>query len=110
MNQNQTVRYICRTNEISRKKPFVFQVSEMEQLVVFQSEGEYYAVENRCPHAGAFLHEGLVEKRVLTCIWHGWRFDLESGQSLDEYWARLKTYPILVREGKLYLAEVDSTG
>jgi nitrite reductase/ring-hydroxylating ferredoxin subunit len=96
-------KYMCNTSDISPKKPFIFNLTENEQLVVFQLEQKYYALENRCPHAGARLHEGTIEGKVLTCIWHGWRFDLESGQSLNEYWARLKTYTLRVRKNKIYL-------
>jgi nitrite reductase/ring-hydroxylating ferredoxin subunit len=96
-------KYICQTTDISPKKPYIFNVKNNEQIVIFQVEQKYYAVENRCPHAGGLLHEGIKEGQILTCIWHGWQFDLESGQSIDKYWARIKTYGLNVRNNEVYL-------
>lgn len=96
-------KFICRTTDISQGNPYIFNLEDKQQIVIFRVEQNYYAVENRCPHAGAFLHEGILEGQVLTCIWHGWKFDLESGHSLTEYWARLKTYQLKVKNDELYL-------
>ncbi|GAB4364692.1 MAG: Rieske (2Fe-2S) protein [Calditrichia bacterium] len=95
--------FICSTDSLSENKPFVFNLSPDEQIVIFQTSKGYYAIGNRCPHAGALLHEGLVEGTVLTCAWHGWKFDLESGQCLTEYWATVQTYPLEVKENKIFL-------
>ena len=100
-------KYICRTADISSENPYVFNLDDNQQIVIFQVDQNYYALENRCPHAGAFLHEGIIEGHVLTCIWHGWKFDLESGQSLNEYWARLKTYNLKVKDNEVYLVVAE---
>ena len=42
-------------------------------------DGEVYAFDNHCPHAGNPLCEGDVVGRTLVCAFHGWRFDLETG-------------------------------
>jgi len=39
----------------------------------------YYAVDNRCPHAGGKLSEGKLEDTVVTCPKHGSQFDLKGG-------------------------------
>ncbi len=95
--------YVCKTSELSSGEPFVFDLNDNEQIVIFKTDSGYFAVENRCPHAGAFLDEGEVNGNILTCIWHGWRFDLETGQSLEAYWARVKTYKILLKENALFV-------
>jgi len=96
-------KQICKTTDISPEKPYLYNLSEDEQIVIFQSDQSYYALENRCPHAGAYLHEGMVEGGILTCIWHGWKFDLETGQSINEYWARVKTYSLAVEKKAIFL-------
>ncbi len=95
--------YICQISQITPKKPYRFNLNPAEQIVIFQTASGYFALENRCPHAGAALHEGIMENNILTCHWHGWQFDVETGQSLNEYWVRLKTYSVLVEKGGLYV-------
>ncbi|MBV9359631.1 MAG: Rieske 2Fe-2S domain-containing protein [Chloroflexi bacterium] len=42
-------------------------------------DGSFFAVDNNCPHNGGPLAKGALEGRVLTCPWHGWRWDVASG-------------------------------
>jgi nitrite reductase/ring-hydroxylating ferredoxin subunit len=49
---------------------------------VFNIDGSYYAVSDRCSHGRASLSEGTIVDRetcILECPWHGGRFDLKSG-------------------------------
>lgn len=46
-------------------------------LVVWQSEDGYGALADICPHRGAPLSEGCVEKAAIACPYHGWQFDTE---------------------------------
>ncbi len=49
-------------------------------LALFNIGGTFYAVDNRCTHVGGPLGEGAVEGSVVTCPWHGSRFDVKTGQ------------------------------
>ncbi|WP_270933644.1 Rieske (2Fe-2S) protein [Falsiroseomonas oryzae] len=67
------------------------------EIAVFNVKGEFFALFNRCPHEGAPLCKGqvvsLVESdepgtyrmsrqgELLRCPWHGWEFDIRTGQS-----------------------------
>lgn len=51
------------------------------QLALFCVEGTYYAIDNTCPHRGGPLGEGEMNGTVVTCPWHGWEFDVTTGQS-----------------------------
>lgn len=95
--------YRIKKCEVTADKPAVIRLETGEQVAVFRSGHRFFAVENRCPHAGAYLNEGIVEDNILTCIWHGWRFELESGQCLNEYWARLKTFPLSEEDDELLI-------
>ena len=71
-----------------------------EQLAVFNVGGEFYAIENFCPHKGAPLSEGVLCGHVVECGWHGWEFDVRTGQCLTVA-DKIRTYPIKIEEGKL---------
>jgi nitrite reductase/ring-hydroxylating ferredoxin subunit len=67
------------------------------EIGVFNVGGEFFALANRCPHAGGPMCEGRVVGLVLSsrpgqysisrkgeflrCPWHGWEFDIRTGQS-----------------------------
>lgn len=70
------------------------------EIAVFRGEGGIYAVENACPHAGNPLVEGEVLGRTLECVYHGWKFDLETGACLlgDE---PVRRYRVEVRDGEV---------
>ena len=72
-------------------------------IVVFYSEGNLHAVDNRCPHMGFPLHRGTVEDGILTCHWHHARFDLKSGCTFDLFADDATVYPVEVRDGRVYI-------
>jgi nitrite reductase/ring-hydroxylating ferredoxin subunit len=52
-------------------------------IAVFREKGQYFAIEDVCPHMGASLSGGWVEDGVVTCPWHAWRFRLADGVWAD---------------------------
>jgi nitrite reductase/ring-hydroxylating ferredoxin subunit len=83
---------------------------------IFSVDGRFYALKNKCPHQGAALCTGQLRSAVtsdrpgdyrvdrtgeiLRCPWHGWEFDLCTGQSwFDPAKVRVKTYEASVEPG-----------
>jgi len=54
------------------------------QLGIFHVNGEFFALDNRCPHAAASLAHGLIEGESVYCRIHHWHFSLRDGTRLDE--------------------------
>ena len=54
-------------------------------VLVLESEGTVYAVDNRCPHMGFPLSRGTVSDGILTCHWHHAKFDLAGGCTFDPF-------------------------
>jgi nitrite reductase/ring-hydroxylating ferredoxin subunit len=74
-----------------------------KQIALFASGPEVYACNNRCPHEGYPLSEGTLGQRcLLTCNWHNWKFDLESGETLIGG-DNLRRYPVRLEDGKVWL-------
>jgi nitrite reductase/ring-hydroxylating ferredoxin subunit len=63
-------------------------------ICVFWSDGEAFAIDDRCPHMGFPLHRGTVESGLVTCHWHNARFDLTSGGTLDPWADDVSAYPV----------------
>src|ERR1700685_2455278 len=86
------------------------------KIAVFNIKGEDFALANRCPHQGASLCDGrltgLIEAsepgkyrysrrgEIIRCPWHGWEFDVRTGQSWCEpERIQVRSYPVEVAEG-----------
>jgi nitrite reductase/ring-hydroxylating ferredoxin subunit len=70
-------------------------------VVAFYHEDKLRVVDNRCPHMGFPLSKGTVSKGILTCHWHSWQFDLESGGCLTPLEADVAVYPCRVENGEV---------
>ncbi|MEO8133845.1 MAG: Rieske (2Fe-2S) protein [Betaproteobacteria bacterium] len=73
------------------------------QIAIFLHEGVPRACNNRCPHEGYPLVEGMLDAGcVLTCNWHNWKFDLTTGDNL--YGGdNLRVYPAKVAHGAVWV-------
>ena len=70
------------------------------RIAVFNDDGTYRAVDDACTHVGGPLSEGLCEKGVVTCPWHGGQFRLSDGQGLGPpAYRALETYPVVIEDG-----------
>lgn len=78
-----------------------------KQIALFATGEDVFACNNRCPHEGYPLREGTVDgKCVLTCNWHGWKFDLRSGDNLYQG-DRLRIYPTKIEKGAVWVDIAD---
>ena len=84
---------VCKKSELSEGQRISKQILA-RRVAVFNINGEYFAIEGDCKHQKAPLDSGTVSGTVLECSWHGWRYDIPTGECLTEKWAKLKTYPI----------------
>ena len=78
----------CRTIELSGGR----------ELALYHVNGEFYATENFCPHQGAQLAEGTLCNHVIECEWHGWQFDVRTGECLTVP-EKLETYEAVIEDG-----------
>ena len=65
-------------------------------IALFYCDGQYYAIDDVCPHMGASLAGGYVEDKVVTCPWHAWRFRLTDGAWADSPRIKIGCYPVRV--------------
>ena len=90
------------------------------ELGIFNLGGQYFALANRCPHAGGPLCQGRIVALVqsdgpghyrlarrnefLRCPWHGWEFDIRTGQSwCDPQSVRARQFQVTVEPGETLL-------
>jgi nitrite reductase (NADH) small subunit len=77
------------------------------ELAIFNAGSRFLAVENRCPHSGGPLADGIVGGATVTCPLHNWRVCLESGhvqRPCDSAAPSVATFPVEVVDGIVMVA------
>jgi 3-phenylpropionate/trans-cinnamate dioxygenase ferredoxin subunit len=120
---------VARADEIPEGARLIAEVDGRE-VGVFRVRGKFYALLNRCPHLGGPLCRGQLlnpvvsagpgdvrldeSQDLITCPWHGWEFNVQTGQS---YWnpehLRARKFPVGVETGAAlatYLETGDANG
>lgn len=70
---------LCRKSDVREDYPHAAQVDGRE-IGIFLLDGQYYALDNLCPHAEARLSQGFIEEGQVECPLHEARFDLRNGR------------------------------
>ena len=77
------------------------------KIAVFRTaENQVYAIENRCPHKGGPLSEGIVHGGSVTCPLHNWVFDLATGEAQGADEGQVRTFAVNVVAGRIFMAAV----
>ena len=74
------------------------------RIALFNVDGTYYAVDNTCPHAGGPLGEGFVNGDAVECPWHGWKFNLRTGERCGNPNITVACCRVQVADGKIQVA------
>ncbi|PZO63515.1 MAG: nitrite reductase (NAD(P)H) small subunit [Paracoccus denitrificans] len=73
-------------------------------IAVFRAaDDQIYALDDRCPHKGGPLSEGIVTGGRVTCPLHNWVFDLNTGEAQGADSGRVQTYPVHVQAGRILI-------
>jgi len=70
---------------------------------VFHHQSGWYAIQNKCLHAGGPVATGRLRGDVLTCPWHGYQYNLPTGSLLEDPHAKLEMYPVEIIEGQVFI-------
>ena len=71
-----------------------------KDILVVNIDGNYYAVNDTCTHAGASLSEGSLDGTIVTCGWHGAKFDCKTG--------KLSAFPAKIKDLNSYKVVIES--
>ena len=71
-----------------------------KEILVVNIDGRYHAIDDTCTHAGASLSEGALDGSIITCGWHGAKFDCKTG--------KLSAFPAKIRDISSYNVVIES--
>ena len=75
-------------------------------VALFNVDGQFFAIGNTCLHRGGPLGEGYLEGDVVTCPWHGWRYNVKTGANAMMPTAKVPNYQVKV-DGNDVLVAID---
>ena len=113
---------VCKVEEVEHGEGKVVKVKGVE-VGIFNIDGEFYALLNSCCHQRGPVCTGDIRKRVggdvpplgnlpevyftedyvVICPWHGWAYDIKTGEHAGDPDIRIPTYKIVVEEQTVYL-------
>jgi nitrite reductase/ring-hydroxylating ferredoxin subunit len=93
---------ICAAEELAPGQRCIVEIGD-DEILVLNIKGNYYAINNVCPHAGAALERGTVVDGVLFCPLHHWGFCLSTGQAINGDSCCAHTYRLDTQGKRLYL-------
>jgi nitrite reductase/ring-hydroxylating ferredoxin subunit len=68
------------------------------EIALFNLDGEFYAINNRCPHAEFSLGHGLVYGDVVICLGHAWMFNIRTGECMTKKSQPVRAYKVVVED------------
>lgn len=86
---------VAGTNDVKPGHGIVAEVNG-KTLAVFNVDGTFHVLDNDCVHRGGPLGEGEIEGHVVSCPWHGWQFDLKTGECVKNPSSKVQVYQVKV--------------
>jgi nitrite reductase/ring-hydroxylating ferredoxin subunit len=72
-------------------------------IALFNVDGRVFAINHVCPHRGGPLAEGRLTGTVVSCPWHGWTFDVTTGQPDHPGGHAVATYEVRVEGATIHV-------
>jgi nitrite reductase/ring-hydroxylating ferredoxin subunit len=83
-------------------------VADGRMVAIANVDGTLHAIDGLCPHQGGPLGTGILCGTILTCPWHGWQFDVESGRHRLSATMRQTVHEIREDGGRLLVRFSDA--
>jgi len=93
---------VCKVDRIAEKCATVVSLSG-ERVAVFRYDGKVSAISNVCQHQNGPLGEGRIIDGCVTCPWHGYQYQPESGAAPPPFKEKIPTFRVKVVEGSVFV-------
>lgn len=94
---------IAALDDIPRQGARVVKTAQGCVALFRTADDRVFALDDRCPHKGGPLSEGIVHGAAVTCPLHGWVFDMATGQAQGADTGQVQTYAVQVSGGRVLL-------
>jgi len=93
---------LAEANELSPDQGKLVQV-EGNDIALFNVNGTYHAMGAVCPHEDGPLHEGEVDGDTIICPWHGYDFNVKTGECPVDSELRVLTYVVKTERNDVFI-------
>ena len=97
---------VCPTQDLVEGAA-IEMVCGQDVIAVYRHANALYAIDGVCMHQGGPLAKGKIANGTVTCPWHGWQYDLATGNNSTTCKPMLKSYEIRENNGVI---EIDLPG
>ena len=94
---------VCRAEEIPKLGARVYKGAQQDIAVFRNDADEVFALEDRCPHKGGPLSQGIVYGRTVACPLHNWNIQLADGRALEPDQGCAARFAVKVEDGEVFL-------
>lgn len=94
---------VANKSELSPGENKVVEVNG-QQIALANVDGEFFAINNTCPHRGGSLGDGFLEGEIITCPLHGWRFNVKNGNHEFMPHIKVSCYPVKVEGDDVFIS------
>jgi nitrite reductase (NADH) small subunit len=94
---------ILSIDDIPKLGARVVRRGDLDIAVFRTADGEVFALEDRCPHKGGPLSQGIVHGRRVTCPMHSWNIELDSGCAVAPDRGCAREFPVRVEDGRVWV-------
>jgi nitrite reductase (NADH) small subunit len=81
-----------------------------QEIAVFNVQGTFYALDNRCPHQDYPLGMSPIFDNLVICIGHAWRFDIKTGECYSVPGVYVRTYEVIVEGDEVKIRDDAVSG
>ena len=78
-------------------------VLDDKPIALFNIGGNYFALDNTCPHRGGSLGDGEVDGEIVTCPWHGWEFNCRTGEAVENPVITVSCFRVKKKDDGIYV-------
>lgn len=94
---------VCKTQDVPAGSGRTVDIKG-KPVAVFNVDGHFHAISDTCLHRGGPLGEGELEGKIVTCPWHGWRYDVTTGVNEMNPSLAVEKYQVKVEGDDLLVA------
>lgn len=95
---------IARTSDFETVRVRSYRILTRHVGIFREEDGSFRAMEVGCKHENANLLEGRVKGDIVTCPWHGWKYNLRTGECLWGTTACLRPYALKIEGDDIYIS------